>query len=45
MIALRSGRAGALFAVKRGGSWSDLGVVEVRRGLALLFLDETRQIN
>ena len=37
MAALRSGRGGAPFVVERGGFWSDLGVVEVRTGLALMF--------
>ena len=37
VAALRSGRGGAPFVVERGGSWSDLGVVEVRCGRASMF--------
>ena len=43
MFALRSGRGGAGFVVVLGGSWSDLGVVEVRRSLASMLFQMQRR--
>ena len=43
MVALGSGQGGARFVVERGGSWKDLGVVEVRRGLAPMLFQMQRR--
>ena len=45
MVSLRSGQSGTLFVVERGGSWSDLGVVEVRRGLASMLFHNRERSN